>query len=1202
MDKVIIRHILRHRYLYLLFLLAAIAYWRWLFTFNIFATGDWGFQFHETAASYLKLSIWDNLVGFGGADAWSWRLPLNLLYGLFSLVNLDKNIAEKFIVFWPTIITGIVASYLLIKRFFGEVPAFFGALVFNFNTYYLASSTHFLLYTSESFGVAAIYCYIKALEKLDKRYFLLSAIFLIITAVCDIRGLYLVMFVMAGYAIYVHLFVPGQTLRAFFKIIGFNILFLTAILAMLAYWLLGTYTSGSLLENDVLSRNLFGDSFWSLQASTALFHPFWAGMNTEWFVAHPVAFYFWIVPLAALAGLYFRRHDRRVLFFAALALLGIFLAKQSDEPFASTYLWLYNNVPGFNAFREATKFYFFVILGYSVLIAALVHHLMTIKPFKQRIQKTILGAIALVFVINLVPLARGTLNAMYVPKKIPNDYALLNKYIQEHGEGYRTLWVPRSSKWGLYTSSTPKVEASEILGKQPYVHLFSPQSPSENALESLLRDPHQAIFYTNIRYVIVPSHDDKNSDDIFTSYEDGRQFYVETLDSLSFLKPLDLGTRELKIYENSLAQPYTQVLVNGFSVKEGSYANSKNTQFVSRSNTLYAQASDASLEKQLGLGSIDTLFDAQTSRQLIAQKELRDTISTNASYLQVNQKSLPLSYIVAGKQLTLIREEKGGLYANGHLIDIRTDSTVKNMEIDRTNASKKYYASIGSAITQLNIQDGAYKLGDTAAAVKLHESDSQNILINPSFEDGLWQKKVDDCNPYSEKSNLNMYLGHNTSPDESYLVLYSRGHTACTFHEPVPVTSGSSYLFSFDYKSSLTRYVGYKITFNDTKRTVIEKKMETNGKNWQTVMQEISVPSGASKAVITLKGYPGTTYGTAGYSYFDRFRMEPLRTLADIPALETKQKQTPLPNGTTTIAYRLPEKSFSNAITNPSFENGSWQKAVGDCNNYDNRPDIAMKVIDDAFDGQKALRLEAARHTACINQENIAVQGNATYLFSFEHKASNTKQVRYRLAFNDSAQTVIDKTVAVRGGEWENTTLSVKTPLGATGMGITLYAAPDEFGKKRSIIHYDDFSFIEIPTIENTYQVITPGYRTGKPPASVITTNATATKKTITIQSATEPFYLKINEAFDKKWTIINASVQKSHIKTANNMNAWLIDPEAFCAAATQPACTKNNDGSYTMTVVTSYAAQKYFYVGLAISFICFISIMGYLLYDRKKR
>jgi len=58
------------------------------------------------------------------------------------------------------------------------------------------------------------------------------------------------------------------------------------------------------------------------------------------------ASYFWLIPIFAFAGLWVGRKNKDVVFFGVMALIGILLSKQVDDPFPGLYPWLFKNVPG----------------------------------------------------------------------------------------------------------------------------------------------------------------------------------------------------------------------------------------------------------------------------------------------------------------------------------------------------------------------------------------------------------------------------------------------------------------------------------------------------------------------------------------------------------------------------------------------------------------------------------------------------------------------------------------------------------------------------------------------------------------------------------------------------------------------------------------------------------------------------------------
>jgi hypothetical protein len=152
------------------------------------------------------------------------------------------------------------------------------------------------------------------------------------------------------------------------------LVFLSIIIVFLlnAYWLLAFGKTGTLTVNSFFSRELFGNEFLNINYAFTLFHPFWTGKRTTEFIIQPIPFTFWLIPLVAFIGLFLQRKKKNILFFGMVALVGIFLTKQVGQPFPNLYPWLYTHFPGFNAFREASKFFFIVALGYSVLIAAFI--------------------------------------------------------------------------------------------------------------------------------------------------------------------------------------------------------------------------------------------------------------------------------------------------------------------------------------------------------------------------------------------------------------------------------------------------------------------------------------------------------------------------------------------------------------------------------------------------------------------------------------------------------------------------------------------------------------------------------------------------------------------------------------------------------------------------------------------------------------
>ncbi len=79
---------------------------------------------------------------------------------------------------------------------------------------------------------------------------------------------------------------------------------------------------------------------------------------------------FMVLPLLAMLPLTWRRMRAELLWLALAALVCAFLAKTNNPPFGDVYDWIYIHVPGFNLFREGSKFLYPIAIAYAVLIPA----------------------------------------------------------------------------------------------------------------------------------------------------------------------------------------------------------------------------------------------------------------------------------------------------------------------------------------------------------------------------------------------------------------------------------------------------------------------------------------------------------------------------------------------------------------------------------------------------------------------------------------------------------------------------------------------------------------------------------------------------------------------------------------------------------------------------------------------------------------
>lgn len=160
--------------------------------------------------------------------------------------------------------------------------------------------------------------------------------------------------------------------------------------------------------------------------------------------------------------------------------------------------------------------------------------------------------------------------------------------------------------------------------------------------------------------------------------------------------------------------------------------------------------------------------------------------------------------------------------------------------------------------------------------------DYQNMLPNPSLEQGPWQKGVGDCYDYGNDAKINMQATKADKTDGSQsLQLEAKNHLACTGPGDVPVQGGQTYLLSFDYKSINGRFAGYYYSFDDEAETSYLKRLEDTKGGWRTNTKTISVPAGAKNIKLYLYAYPDSSGLEPGTARYDNFKFAPIPSVQD---------------------------------------------------------------------------------------------------------------------------------------------------------------------------------------------------------------------------------------------------------------------------------------------------------------------------------
>lgn len=1225
------------------------------FSWHIFTHADWMFRFGATLRDGLLASPWIANAELGQADIILWRMPFNILFGW---LGLDMNIAEKLFVLWPAAILPAVASYMLIKKFLdSSFAALIGSIVFSCNTFFFAINTqgHLLLTVGFAVALFAFYAFSDAIERNDWSKGLWAVVLLSLTGLFDLRSLYLTVLLCGLYTLYRLIPYRKLPLRL---LIAMGI----GTVAINAFWILPGLLSGDAFANEVLNRSLFGNSFWTLADAITLHHPFWNGSRPDWFVTSPIPLYFWVIPVAAVSGLIAQHKNSHVVFFGLLAILGVLLAKQVDQPFSNLYPWLFEHIPGFGAFREASKFYFFIALGYAVLIAALVQWLQQSwggKAWRRYASYLLVALITGLFLWNIKPLASGEIATMHKPRDIPKDYLKLKDFLLSQPDHFRTYWIPRDSRWGIYTNQHPKLTGTysiENLWKQYANADVSDSKKISPALNDFLRSvqSEKLLASAAVKYVIVPAQDIQNDDDFFKYYGQNRQDYIDLLDKTAYLRRIDIGTKEVVVYENKEYDPYigangSLIGLDGLSSIEGAHA------------FLKAQSSEAT-HFEIGESHIisnNVLKQVFVPYQLTASQnsnrlQLRDTFvskSGTPAYLHKNLSDKILKYELSNRGIRFLARPLDDLVLNG-----------KQMLFDKTPAPEvladvalsefnDIYLQIDDGIVAIDKNIKSQDIGNILdhRNLVLYRAGA-NMLPNGSFEEGLWNDRVGDCHRYDEDSRISMkpnkqyFVSGNTS-----LELEAARHHACTSQE-FDVTPGE-YLLQLHYQSPNAEQAGYFLEFDDPAGTTVSERLHIESLDqWRNRIRRITVPKGATSARLYVYAYESASNHKSIVRY-DNISLSPLALIESIAL--------PAENNTfqTIRAQLVPEKNIfeyiskdydgANLITNPSFESGAWEDAVGDCYNYDNKANISMQLITSATNGSKSLELSASKHHACTKTA-MSIKAWGSHIFKFDYQGDADATAGYYIQFNDAQQSVVSGRLDIdESGRWYSFGRKVQVPGGATRAQLYVYAF--ESGKaKPSVVRYDNFTFVRSPDFERAYYLTQelPNPEM-KAPASINFVNANPGKKIIRINGATKNFMLNFSERFHKGWKLYARPVSQTgaackpvhefaprqvyltdrssrtlecsgggdghtadefsywrqkplfddkHIQLNGYANGWSIDPSLIKKDFPRQYYHENTDGSVDFELVIYYVPQSYMYLGIVLSGISLMAVTGLLI------
>ncbi|HSX00250.1 MAG TPA: hypothetical protein VLH38_04405 [Patescibacteria group bacterium] len=594
----------------------------------------------------------------------------------------------------------------------------------------------------------------------------------------------------------------------------------------------------------------------------------------------------------------------------------------------------------------------------------------------------------------------------------------------------------------------------------------------------------------------------------------------------------------------------------------------------------------------------------------------------SSAKLYVNQSYRTLTYSATASMLTLYAEPVPPLLINGQPAG-SLPSQRQVVGIVPLNKGVIYYVSIAGTLQQIHVGQGTLGAGKAGDIVEVLNGQSANLLANSSFESGLWEQRVGDCNDYDNNGKVAMARTVATASDgKASLELNATRHTACT-SQTVQLAAATQYAFSFDYQSANAQTASFYIGSLSGGVPLGKGSRAITDEKWHTSTM-LFTPAKTEKARIFLYALEGDG-AHATINHYDNLSLMPLQPLTKltVPAATRQYTETALTSGDQVFTFKDPNYNYQNLIANPSFEQGGWQAKVGDCNNYDGLPKLGMRLdAQDKTNGSQSLELSAGHHDACVHTTANVVAG-ADYALHFDYEVLAGQSYGYAVSYDDPGATLSrDQLDSIAAGGWHTANITLHIPQRTTTMTVYLYAF-ESSDRTTNIVRYDNVSLVQLPNLSARFYVVQQPLKPMHAPRQLTSTLGSQSVRTIHVRGATTPFFVELSETYHPQWRLElnNSSVDGllngwlpsasaftsgvTHGKVSGVINGWLVDPAILCGQGggnLHAGCSRNTDGSYSLELKAEFVPHRWFGIATFISWLTVVSAGAYLILVRPKK
>lgn len=682
--------------IFLLIILLIIIYRVWFFP-GIRVANDFPIVSESLLKSSMSLPFVWSEAGAEGLGEYStfflWGWPPSFIVG--AIANLGFNFAflEKIIILVPILIIGSIGIWKICEDIQLSSVA---RLVSTF--FYLANTYIILVIDGGQLSIGLAYAWFPisflALKKSITSGFknrILAGIAVAILGFFDIRFIYilsLLSLILFGFQL---LFTKRKHVISFILnwIKSASTIFVV-VLGLNFYWLYAFFKAPISTQTYQFFTQTSFLSFVNLGHTLLALSPHWF-INTFGKIT-PLRFEFIFIPIIVLFAPILKSKSRDVGFWLIVAVISIFLSKGTSEPFPSAYLWLFNHLPGFSLFRDSTKFFFLIMISFSILIGISIDEIIKRLKFFKGI-KIILPAVIIFYIFYLIrPVLLGQMTGTFSIPPLQKEYENLSHILENDDVFSRVFWIPSFPSLGYSDLNHPRIEAAREAQKRA----FAVGTKGTYETFNFLREaPYMGEIFdvAGIGYIVYP-YLDQRRDDI--GYDSVKYYYT-------FLDQLSKRTWLSKVNDASIPLLKTNQHQDKFFITPDIWWIIGSDKILNEStksaNLKLAKNALIFVEEHSGLGNrIDELPEAKI---VLYNKSMLDLA---ASFIN------PVNLIYPAKDLDLSPKKYGWWKKSGDLINWR-DFLQKKYDIDNQDFDLGGGWAVGEGSVKLEIQNNEFKEG-----------------------------------------------------------------------------------------------------------------------------------------------------------------------------------------------------------------------------------------------------------------------------------------------------------------------------------------------------------------------------------------------------------------------------------------------------------------------------------------------------------